>query len=213
MNGKLMFADVVLQNNVQTTTLIDEGCQCYAAIHEDLVEGLGLQYVAHERRTIKGASAAIKNSKSTGVVGFRMDMAGFSQIVYAYVVPDLLFPIILGNPWKTDNSIRTAPDKARFYHGRAKKYVQESERESLVREDSGPFFTIAATTASDIEKTLKPKKELTEEDLKNRLPPELHDMLPLFFKRKAEELAPRREGIDHKIEIRAQADGTPTPLP
>ena len=48
MNGNLIYTDVVLQNNFGTSALIDEGCQCYAAINDNLAKGLGLSYVSYE---------------------------------------------------------------------------------------------------------------------------------------------------------------------
>lgn len=98
MNGNLVYTDVVLDKTCGTFALIDEGCQCYAAINGDLAKGLGLTYVSHEGRNVKGASTAMQNSKIEGVVAFRMEIDGFHQTVYAYVVPDLAFPMILGNP-------------------------------------------------------------------------------------------------------------------
>jgi hypothetical protein len=59
MNGNLIYTDVTLENNVGTSALIDEGCQCYAAINEDLAIGLGLPLVSTETREVKGASAAM----------------------------------------------------------------------------------------------------------------------------------------------------------
>ena len=41
MNGNLIYTDVILQNTVGTSALVDEGCQCYAAINGDLAKGLG----------------------------------------------------------------------------------------------------------------------------------------------------------------------------
>ena len=38
-------------------------------------------------------------------------------------------------------------------------------------------------------------------------------MLPLFCRREAEKLAPHREGIDHKIELRKEKDGSLPALP
>jgi hypothetical protein len=51
------------------------------------------------------------------------------------------------------------------------------------------------------------------EELKKMLPPEVHDMLPLFNRRDAERLAPHREGIDHRIDLREQPNGAPPVLP
>ena len=119
MNRNLVYTNVLLQNNLGTSALIDEGCQCYAAINGDLAQGLGLRFVSHERREVKGASSFMKSSDIEGVVAFCMDIAGFQQEVYAYVVPGLAFPMILGNPWKAHNKVQTAPEKRRYYHRRA----------------------------------------------------------------------------------------------
>ena len=98
MNRNLVYTDVILQNNLGTSALIDEGCQCYAAINGDLVKGLGLRFVSCEAREVKGASSFMKSSKIEGVVAFFMRIAGFCQKVYAYVVLGLTFLLILGNP-------------------------------------------------------------------------------------------------------------------
>jgi hypothetical protein len=39
----------------------------------------------------------MKNANIVGVVAFRMGINGFRQMVYAYVVPRLAFPLVLGN--------------------------------------------------------------------------------------------------------------------
>ena len=212
MNGHLIYTDVVLQNNTGTSALIDEGCQCYAAINGDLAKGLGLSFVSHETREIKGASSCMKSSNIIGVVAFRMDIAGFHQTVYAYVVPSLAFPLILGNPWKAHNKIRTAPDKQRFYHGRAERWVPEGRNHRDYKEDGG-FTAVAVSTSVDIAKALKKKEHPTKEALKKTLPPELYDMIPLFSLREAEKLAPHKRGVNHCIEIRKQPDGTQFALP
>ena len=156
MNGNLVYTDVTLQNNVRTSALIDEGCQCYAAINAKLAKGLGLSYVSREIREVKGASSAMQNANIVGVVAFRMEIDGFQQTVYAYVVPGLQFPLVLGNPWKAHNKVRTAPERRRYYHGRAQKWVDEGHN-YLEYEDAGDFTMLAASIAADIEKALKTK--------------------------------------------------------
>ena len=74
MNGNLVYTDVILENNLGTSALIDEGCQCYAAINGDLAKGLGLRWVSQEKREVKGASAGMKNPRIEGVVAFRMEI-------------------------------------------------------------------------------------------------------------------------------------------
>jgi hypothetical protein len=36
MNRNLVYTDIILQNNLGTSALINKGCQCYAAINGDL---------------------------------------------------------------------------------------------------------------------------------------------------------------------------------
>ena len=212
MNGNLIYTDVVLQNNTGTSALIDEGCQCYAAINGELARRLGLSLIGHDTRDVKGASSCMKSSNIEGVVAFRMGIDGFHQTVYAYVVPGLAFPLILGNPWKAHNKIRSAPEKRRYYHGRAERWVSEGRNHQRCQDD-GNFTTVTASTPADIEKALKTKEHPTMEALKKKLPPEIGDMIPLFAIREAEKLAPHREGVDHSIEIRKQLDGTQCTLP
>lgn len=154
----------------------------------------------------------MKGANIEGVVAFQMEIDGFEQTVYAYVVSDLAFPVILGNPWKAHNKVRTQPEKHRYYHGRARRWVAEGRNHKTYKDD-GDFTTVAAATSEDIEKVLKPKEYLTAAELEKKLPPELKDMAPLFNKREAEELPPHREGIDHHIDIRKKPDGTPCALP
>ena len=212
MNGNLVYTDVTLQNNLGTSALIDEGCQCYAAINGDLVKGLGLRVVSNETREVKGASAFMKSSTIRGVVAFHMEIAGFRQKVFAYVVPGLAFPLILGNPWKAHNQVRTAPEKRRFYHGRAKRWVSEG-RNHKAREDRGQITTLAASIASDIEKALKTKEYPSIEELQSKLPPEIRDMAALFCQREADKLPEHRPGIDHRIDLRELPDGSLPALP
>ena len=98
INGNLIYIDVLLQNTCRTFALVDEGCQCYAAINKDLAIGLGLTYVTDECRSITGASKSIRYAKSKGVVAFFIEINGFRENTYAYVIPDLSFLLILGNP-------------------------------------------------------------------------------------------------------------------
>jgi transposase InsO family protein len=212
MNGNLVYTDVTLQNYLGTSALIDEGCQCYAAINANLAKGLGLRFVSYETREIKGASSFMSSSKIKGVVAVHMEIAGFRQEVYAYAVPGLAFPLILGNPWKAHNKVRTAPEKRRFYHGRAKRWVKEGKNHEI-RRDRGCFTTLAASIASDIEKALKTKEYPTIQELKEKLPPEIRDMAPLFCQREADKLPPHRPGIDHRVDLRPLPDGSLPALP
>ena len=113
----------------------------------------------------------MRGSKIKGVVAFRIDIEGFQQDVYAYVVPRLAFPLILGNPWKAHNKVRTAPEKRRYYHGRADKWIEEGRNQSGGA--PGDSTSLTAVKAEDIAKAMKTKPYPTDEELKTQLPPEV----------------------------------------
>jgi hypothetical protein len=73
--------------------------------------------------------------------------------------------------------------------------------------------SVAALNMEDVGKALKEKKPNTEKELKNLLPPEVHNLIPLFLTREADKLPPYRPRIDHWIELRIKADRTLEALP
>ena len=79
-------------------------------------------------------------------------------------------------------------------------------------QEDDSFTKIAASITSDIEKALKHKEYPIVEALKKKLLPEIRDLIPLFNKREADKLLPHRDGVDHRIEIREQLDGSPHAL-
>jgi hypothetical protein len=103
MDGKPVLASVELDNQRKISACINKGCKCYAAIDEDLSNFLGLPLVEWLSRRVLGLIEAIKSVGITAVVVVPMKIHGFTQIVYAYRVPQLTFPILLGNPWKIHN--------------------------------------------------------------------------------------------------------------
>ena len=109
MNGKLVITGAIVDNIHIISTLIDDGCQCYAAISEALFKRLGLPYIDDGERYVKGVTGDEMKSRTAGVTGFEINFDGHQSLIYAYVVPNPEFPLILGNPWKAHNYVRTAP--------------------------------------------------------------------------------------------------------
>ena len=75
------------------------------------------------------------------------------------------------------------------------------------------LVTVGATSLKDIEKALQAKPSKTEAELRARIPPEFHDLLPLFRKQGADKLNPNRPGVDHKIALKTGLDGKEMPSP
>ena len=169
-------------------------------------------FVSYKTRDVKGASTTIGGLSITRVVAFQMEIAGFVQRVYAYVVLGLAFPIILGNPQKAHNKIQTALEKRRYYYGRLRQQVNKG-RNYQEYQDNGSFTIVATASSKDIKKFLKPTEYLTIGELEKLLPPELKDIAPLFNKREAEKLLLYREGINYYINLRKKLDGSTFGLP
>ena len=125
MNGKLVITGAIVDNIHIISTLIDEGCQCYAAISEALFKKLGLPYIDDGKRYVKGVTREEMKARTAGVTGFEINFNEHQSLIYVYVVPNLEFPLILGNLWKAHNYVRTAPDEGWWYHGRPQEWLPE----------------------------------------------------------------------------------------
>lgn len=170
-----------------------------------------------------------------GVTAFHMEIDGVHEKSYAYIVPKMGYPLILGNPWKATNNVRTAPNLGRFQIGRTRRWVDQWTKgppnwllRRIRRIESGKRaletfsgddlaesddIHLAAVRSTDIEKALKVKEPMTPDEVRRKLPPEFHDLLALFMKREAEKLAPHWAGVDHEINLKDSVAGGPEALP
>ncbi|KAI1006940.1 hypothetical protein K3495_g1279 [Podosphaera aphanis] len=70
-----------------------------------------------------------------GVTYAEVEISGFKQVLYFYVVPMLEHPIILGKPWMIHNEAYPVPHLNIVRHGKATKDVP-----TLGNETVGPFI-------------------------------------------------------------------------
>ena len=107
-------------NSVHATkALIDSGCDCYAVVSEDLVTRLSLLLVEECSRPLRGYSEEMKQGKSSGVAVLTVEICGFEEEVFAYVVPGLSQDLFLGNPWMARNKTSYNAGRKQLWHGRA----------------------------------------------------------------------------------------------
>lgn len=173
MNGKLVITGAIVDNIHIISTLIDKGCQYYAAMSEALFKKPGLPYIADGKRYVKGVTGEEMKARTAGVTGFEINFNGHQSLIYAYVVPNLEFPLILGNPWKAHNYVRTAPDEGRWYHGRLQEWLPEWDvgkgpmPEWIMRilETEGELLGDATGTGPG-SRNKEPSASLEEDDLK-----------------------------------------------
>ena len=131
MNDEPTLLRIIINKNFLTHALIDNGCQCYAAISETLFEELNLPVIPIPKREIRGASGAMTGAFIQGVTYAEIEIGGYLQTMYFYVVPMLEHPIILGKPWMTQNEAYPIPHLKIVRHGKARKDIPTLENEPV----------------------------------------------------------------------------------
>ena len=229
--------------NVNTRThsaLVDEGCLCYAAVSEAVVREAKIPIHPLPGKKAKGPIADMGTAEITGFTCFSLDIMGYTRLVYAYVIPRLSYSVILGKPWMVDNKVSSMPSERRLWIGKGRFWVSHVGHEKNtplkqeiqdakhvyaatflghVRRIRKTFGRTAAEVAvfaislADINRALAGKTPRTAKEIRELLPPELHDLVPLFTKKEADKLAPHRPGVDLKIDLKKDTEGRELPLP
>jgi len=236
MDGELAIISVRINKGYLTLALVNSSCECYAAIDHSLARKLRLPLVDRTPCPMKGFAEGIGEVTTKGVAVLTIETSGYVERLYAYVVPGLEPGLFLGKPWFEKNRIVYEAAKQRLYHGRAKvmiRLVDQEEPEYIrtirnARLVSAPAFAalcrrmrrekatrkeqwLCAISLADIKKALRPKAQV---DPRGRVPEKFLKKFPdLFSPEAASKLPPHRPGIDHKIHLIPQSDGTEPPLP
>jgi transposase InsO family protein len=220
----------------QTTALADTGSDLYATISFELAKSSQLQWVSKEEKQLKGFSDKSPLITSRGFVRAELEVSGYTQVIFAHVVQDLGFPLILGRPWFEHNHIIYEAAKRRIWHGVAGIYLRlRHEQEPIavrhIREAQLVPSSVFAATAkrlrrrfggvaslairsisiTDINKALEKKEPINPADY---IPHDVLEEFPqLFTEEAAGALPPHRPGVDHKINLQRDSDGSEPPLP
>ena len=229
MDGPLFHTDVRFGSQF-TTSLIDNGCSCYATVNPATVRRHKLPTLSITPRSITGFLQG-NQRMITEVAYGPMDIGGHQQDrVFAYVVPGQSDNLILGQKWMEDQDVELRPRNGyldirstgiRIRNNNLPKgntnaqhtQVSSSVFLGLVRRarkqpDSGT--EVFAASLKDIEKALAVKKR---SDPYVKLPEHYHGHLSLFDMKLADQLPPHRPGIDHKIELEKDENGQEKTVP
>ena len=110
MDGPLFHTDVHFGNQF-TTSLINQGCSCYATVNPATVRRHKLPTLSIPPCIITGIFQG-KRRMITQVAYGPMDVGGHQQDhVFAYVVPGQSESLILGQKWMEDQDVRISPHK------------------------------------------------------------------------------------------------------
>ncbi|KAI0995327.1 hypothetical protein K3495_g12855 [Podosphaera aphanis] len=232
---------IILNKISLSHALIDNGCQCYAAISEAIYNELNLPLISIPRREIRGASGAMTGAFIQGVTYADVEINGYSQLMYFYVVPLLEHPVILGKPWMIHNKAYPIPHLSIVRHeksgmdiptignDRIAPLVKDIQSATLVdghafistlkhmesvKQDLGTL--IFKVSIRDIDKALlklSNQHSKSEEDLRKTIPAQFHDIIELWKSKEAAKLPPHRPGVDHRIELRKNESGMEMQVP
>lgn len=208
-------------------TLIDTGTLSYGLCDSRFAQKHSLERIKIAPRQVEGFDA-IRKSIIDEVAVVRSDINGYEeQRTFLYVVPRLAsYDIILGLPWAKQHNVVWKTRKEMFEFAGTGITVRNEALYPMPKLDiksiSANAFTMHmrgkgrknvqsfAVSLADVQKALKTKVHPNPKDV---LPPQYHDFLDVFDRKKADLLPPLRgNGVDHKIEVE-QEDGKEKDIP
>lgn len=223
MDGPPFLVSVLVNKKTFTPALVDTGCLSYGLISRRFATQNSLQRISITPRPINGFSTDVA-SEITDVAKMEIDLDGYKEETFFYIVPNMSYDMILGLPWMKKNHVRVSPRNECLYIGspglRIPNVRQERQRTIDLRAISAAAFSMVvrrqqkrkdidvfAASLADIEKALSVKSPI---DPRTKLPPQYHEFLDVFDQAQANLLPPvRGKGIDHGIELISENGKTP----
>ena len=170
-------------------TLIDINYECYSIVNKDFITELRLPRVKIPLKPIIGFNK--ENIKEpwveiTKITKFSIDIQGYKRNIFAYIVPTLLNPVIIGLPWirEDDVIIRPATDTLIINSYGLTILIKITTVLSKIKELIAAPFAILVKRArkcqkpliifkvllKDITKALRPKVMRTPAEIRKLLP-------------------------------------------
>ena len=231
MNCDLFYITSFINGYHQLCTLIDPGCSAFATISERKLKELGITTYPLTPRLITGVLENISGVINE-VASFHLDIGGVeTSNAWAYVVPNQKEELILGMPWLKSCHATLDPVQSKLIfklHNFSLQSDQTKDIEGIGNNRAGlkvsqvgasTFKTIAkksrshpetnifAASIADIEKALKPKVQLSLEEITRMLPKHYKNFAQVFNPKQAATLPPHRPGIDHEIPLEKDDTG------
>jgi hypothetical protein len=205
----------VVDRKCNANTLVDSGCLSYGVIDDKFVRKHQLEREPIQPRPVDGYNGAHWDWITEVAKIVFDDGSGREQIAMFYIVPRLSnYDVILGLPYMVFNKAHLNPigPQLEYEHGAIVKASPQKEVQYSVRpisanafhiwkrhRDRGGRVQIFAASLKDIEKALRVKEH---RDPRTKLPPQYHQYLDVFDRKKSDQLPPLRgPQVDHRIEL------------
>jgi len=238
MDTEGMYVEALVNSTSFVRALCDNGCSVIALVSERFAQRKKLYTFPVTPRSLYQVSQIEKTPQIQikKVAHFQLDIAGWEEAIFAYVVPGQDEDLILGQRWlqRQDAVLYAAEDRIELRRPRVTISTLLIARQIEAREISGAAYMtniqrarkrnlpIMAFSASlrEIQKAIRyahtsgpdPHEPLAATSLPD-MPNWLRPVLSAFDRKKADELPPHRPGIDHAINLQKNLDGTDKTIP
>jgi transposase InsO family protein len=227
MDGKIFMAELLVNELHFTPCLIDHGSSCYAIVSEAFAQRCDLACFDIAKRRMVGVGGEAGEISKTCY--FTLDLDGHRQErVYAYVLPAAHHDVILGMPWVVEQRALYVPEEdhllirstqhvvRRFTSPRTAAFtiskINALGMQAEIRKSKRENIQIFAASLRDIEKALKVRKDLTPEEIRERLPPPYGEFWNAFAHNQ-EDLPPHRPTLDMAVELEKTSEGNEPTIP
>ncbi|KAI0999337.1 hypothetical protein K3495_g8857 [Podosphaera aphanis] len=102
--GSPFTIEVLLNKCFYTDAFMDSGCLCYSAFNLSFVKRHNLPQLPIESRELKLAKNDTQRRAINNITCVDMDIDGKYKRIWGYVIEDLAYDMILGDPWMRDNN-------------------------------------------------------------------------------------------------------------
>jgi hypothetical protein len=98
MNSSPFYINILINSAKFTKAFINNGYLCYAAFNEFMVRALKLSRIFIPHRSLKFAEENMEERKISFITYANVDIDGYKERIFGYVIKKLAFLLILGDP-------------------------------------------------------------------------------------------------------------------
>jgi hypothetical protein len=129
MNSSPFYINTLINSAKFIKAFINNGCLYYTAFNEFMVRALKLSRIFIFYKFLKLAEKDIKEKKISFITYANVDIDGYKEKIFGYVIKKLAFFLILGDPWLKHNNV--------IYKARKKQFRIRSKKHELIIKESG----------------------------------------------------------------------------
>ncbi|KAI0996318.1 hypothetical protein K3495_g11862 [Podosphaera aphanis] len=171
----------LLNASFPTKAMVDTGCLCFSVIDENLVRAHNIHIESIPSRPLRLAVDS-KTAVINQIAKYELDIGGHRELMWAYVMTNLAYPIILGKPWMEKNRVIYAANKPSLKIENRELLKQNAGNSTPVQAESklptginrqdliGRERVVGIISKTELERALEPKKTITREEIRANLP-------------------------------------------